>query len=366
MEKLVKETRWAINAAGVLSVMVFLYVFLLFLTIDQPIDIDSIVRFIIELVVIIIGLSSLVYPSMRLNVLWVFQVAVLVCTVVLALFMASELSNRVTLRTAFETRISDLTFELAQEVDAGKRGKIQSNLSVAHEWLSLVNRLEKISRSAEDSTKCLIYKSLPTADFVSEGECSFNPGAYSAEYKFPNPEAFEKVPYVVVAPSSVILGLFGNPFPYFQKLQNLGSALVMAILVISCAVAGTITAGLRERAPATVRQIALGVATGFIVYLSLQGGKGVFLLQTQNGPFPFDPYSSGLFALIAGLFSNTAYELLKDIVNHMATTLRAGVGGGAPNATGTTDGPQKSPAKKFPAKKAPAKKTPTKKSVLTS
>lgn len=77
---------------------------------------------------------------------------------------------------------------------------------------------------------------------------------------------------------------------------------------------GTLVTKLRHSKPITISNAALGFATGFIIFLAIKGGKSVLLLQTQIQSIPVNPYSSGLLALLAGLFTERTYAFLESTV----------------------------------------------------
>lgn len=73
----------------------------------------------------------------------------------------------------------------------------------------------------------------------------------------------------------------------------------------------------------TLRALALGIATGFVVYLAIKGGKHVFLLQMQTEVVAFNPYGSAFAGLLAGMFTEKAYQLITIIVDDFADRLCA-------------------------------------------
>jgi hypothetical protein len=77
----------------------------------------------------------------------------------------------------------------------------------------------------------------------------------------------------------------------------------------------------------TLRALSLGLASGFVVYLAIKGGKHVFLMQTQGEPATFNPYGSAFAGLLSGLFTEKAHQLLSTIIDDFAARLRAASGG---------------------------------------
>jgi hypothetical protein len=67
--------------------------------------------------------------------------------------------------------------------------------------------------------------------------------------------------------------------------------------------------------------LAFGVAAGFITLLAIRGGKNVFLLQSEEVSFYLNPYSSAFFGLLAGLFTNDAFQVLRKFVKKFVVSL---------------------------------------------
>ncbi|TXI37105.1 MAG: hypothetical protein E6Q59_08350 [Nitrosomonas sp.] len=117
-------------------------------------------------------------------------------------------------------------------------------------------------------------------------------------------------------------------FPNFmieasQPFLLLSSDQLLALAIMACAAIGAVIAALRGDGLMTLRALALGVATGFVVYLAIKGGKHVFLLQMQTEIVAFNPYGSAFAGLLAGMFTEKAYQLINTIVDDFADRLRA-------------------------------------------
>ena len=98
---------------------------------------------------------------------------------------------------------------------------------------------------------------------------------------------------------------------------------LLAFAVMACAAIGAMIAALRGNGLMTLRALALGIATGFVVYLAIKGGKHVFLLQMQTEIVAFNPYGSAFAGLLAGMFTEKAYQIINTFVDEVANRLHA-------------------------------------------
>lgn len=108
----------------------------------------------------------------------------------------------------------------------------------------------------------------------------------------------------------------------YEQFLLLSSDQLLAIAIMACAAMGAMIAALRGNGLMTLRALTLGIATGFVVYLAIKGGKHVFLLQMQGEIVAFNPYGSAFAGLLAGLFTEKAYQVLTTIVDEFADRLR--------------------------------------------
>ncbi len=96
---------------------------------------------------------------------------------------------------------------------------------------------------------------------------------------------------------------------------------LLAVVVVICGILGSLIASIRADRALSLRPLALGLASGFIAFLAIKGGRHVFLLQT-NGEIPmFNPYSCAFAALLTGLFTERAYKLLSSLVDQLAARI---------------------------------------------
>ena len=81
------------------------------------------------------------------------------------------------------------------------------------------------------------------------------------------------------------------------------------------------------------RSLSLGLASGFVVYLAIKGGKHLFLLQTSGEIVAFNPYGSAFAGLLSGLFTERAHEFLSMLMDDFLERLKAAAGGDKDKAT---------------------------------
>ena len=138
-----------------------------------------------------------------------------------------------------------------------------------------------------------------------------------------------------------------------RQLQNFWAQLpveqartdyLLAVTVSCCALVGAIIAMMREGgARFATKQIALGLASGFVAFLSLRGGRSVFMLELSGEVPHFNPYSMAFAGLLVGLFTRKAYELLGILVHELDARLRAAMQGPSAARLAPPDEPKQSP-----------------------
>ena len=107
----------------------------------------------------------------------------------------------------------------------------------------------------------------------------------------------------------------------YRWVSLLPNDALMVLLMAFCGAIGTAVAAIRSGQGLNAGVMALGMATGFITFLVVSGGKEVFLIQPVGSETTFNPYSSALFALLAGLFTERAYKLLSSIIEQFSNRL---------------------------------------------
>lgn len=125
-------------------------------------------------------------------------------------------------------------------------------------------------------------------------------------------------------------------------LDHTRTDFLLSITVIMCALVGSIVAGLRrvEKGDSATKNLngtsghngpqdahgttefrptvaALGLASGFIAFISLRGGRSVFMMELAGESPTFNPYSMAFIGLLVGLFSHKAWGLLSSLVDDL-------------------------------------------------
>jgi len=120
-------------------------------------------------------------------------------------------------------------------------------------------------------------------------------------------------------------------WPVFSRLADIAvtplllfsSDQLLAIVVLGCGAIGAMISSLRSDQSLSLRSFILGLASGFVTYLVIKGGRHVFLLQAQGEIVAFNPYGSAFAGILAGLFTERAHQLLSFLVDDFANRIRA-------------------------------------------
>jgi hypothetical protein len=117
-----------------------------------------------------------------------------------------------------------------------------------------------------------------------------------------------------------------NPLPYVR------TDFLLALIVVACSFIGSVVAALRAgNARFQPVAAALGLASGFIAFISLRGGRAVFMLEMAGETPMFNSYSMAFVGLLVGLFSTKAYQLLSALVDDLHGRITSAL---APRQTG--------------------------------
>jgi hypothetical protein len=115
--------------------------------------------------------------------------------------------------------------------------------------------------------------------------------------------------------------------PEWQKIiapvLALPSDLLSALAALACAALGAGVTSLRYDGRLNFRPIFLGLATGFLVYLGVKGGRHVFLLTNASDVITLNPFSLSFAALIAGMFTERTFELLSALVDSLSNKIKS-------------------------------------------
>ncbi|MBI5758036.1 MAG: hypothetical protein HZA46_05915 [Planctomycetales bacterium] len=124
-------------------------------------------------------------------------------------------------------------------------------------------------------------------------------------------------------PDSVVAGTGWWWFWPPNWLQRMNSDFLLSLAVVLSGTVGAAIAAMRSRNRLGVRDLALGIAAGFITFLVVRGGKSVFLVDGGDSTLLLNPYNSAFFGLLTGLFTDLAFELLRDLAKEIVKKLRS-------------------------------------------
>ncbi len=111
--------------------------------------------------------------------------------------------------------------------------------------------------------------------------------------------------------------------------KKLSSDELLALLFISSGVLGSIILTIRNISYIfEARIIMVGASTGFIIFLSIKGGPNIFINNMESFNHEINVYSSSLFGIISGLFSEKIYSLLSKVVDKLDSDVRDKIDGG--------------------------------------
>jgi hypothetical protein len=93
-------------------------------------------------------------------------------------------------------------------------------------------------------------------------------------------------------------------------------------LIISGGALGAVIAGLRRNEFSLLRDVALGISSGFVAYMAIRGGKYVFVSEHSENGIILNPYGCTFVALLTGLFTDRAYTVLSDLVDGLIRKIK--------------------------------------------
>lgn len=113
--------------------------------------------------------------------------------------------------------------------------------------------------------------------------------------------------------------LSGEVLDFIQRARNtvtdLGSDSLLALAVMLAGAIGAMIASLRSGNALSLRAFVLGIASGFVTFLVLKGGKSILLFHTPDQMLMFNPYGAAFAGLLAGLFTERAHQILSVVVD---------------------------------------------------
>lgn len=118
------------------------------------------------------------------------------------------------------------------------------------------------------------------------------------------------------------------------RFDSFRSDVLLAVSLVCCGGIGSVVAGMRRNSfqPGSKklldepwfigpRDILLGFSAGFVAFLVIKGGKSLFLIQGVESSAELNPYGCALAGILAGLFTEKAYQLLSAMIDQAANTI---------------------------------------------
>lgn len=230
-----------------------------------------------------------------------------------AIFSISELAARETVLTLLNARVAALKSDFVEQNKNPDLGTSQEK-NGEHTQLQYLKEdtLEEIKFTES------LKRDLQTLIAVGSEDRSFSLRFIQGKFGQRAPAASE--PRESSNPIKSFISASSQPI----LLQSSDQLLAFAIL--ACGAIGSMVASLRAGQSMTLRAFVLGLASGFVVYLAIKGGKHLFLLQAQGELVAFNPYGSAFAGLLAGLFTEKAHQLLSAIVDDFVERVRTAAG----------------------------------------
>lgn len=109
--------------------------------------------------------------------------------------------------------------------------------------------------------------------------------------------------------------IFVSSLINFKFVGNYSSTFLIAVSAVLSGIIGSLVTVFRlERYSIDfLKRVVLGITTGYISFLLIKGGRSLFLLEGTDTLPMMNPYSSALFSLIGGMFTEKFFKLLGDL-----------------------------------------------------
>lgn len=246
--------------------------------------------------------------SIGRTLLRLIEILIFVITIGIIVLCIGELAARNTLQAQIQQEIIDISDFLARNTAAGNSQGVvdsaqgNSDLEYARSTIrdlrSLLTNVRVVQSVGSNFTDSIQY--------IASNFSRISSGTYMAPYLDPDGD------------QTIADQLFEV---FFRWPGKLNSEILLAITVCLGGLVGALVAGFRTDAGTLHRDIPLGIASGFVVYLAIKGGKFVFLMQTQETSFAMNPYGCAFAGLLAGLFTEKAYLLLTALIDELSRRL---------------------------------------------
>lgn len=233
--------------------------------------------------------------------------------VALVIFAISELAARDTMLTLLSSRASALKSDFVERTKASEPAAQAASMVFDQERrlaLKNIEAVEDLKRSIQFLSALGVESWDGSLRAIQGSFIKQNPAVLNGEAKSSPTSAplfsLERLTDISVLP-----------------LLLYSSDQLLAIVVLGCGAIGAMISSLRADRSLSLRAFILGLASGFVTYLVLKGGKHIFLLQAQGEIVAFNPYGSAFAGLLAGLFTEKAHQLLSFLVDDFANRIRA-------------------------------------------
>ena len=252
-----------------------------------------------------------------------YQTIILLVVAFTAVFSIAEIAARESVLSMLSGQISALKAEFVDQnrnaipdtaiaaQSASSDSNKSPNISIATEERMILLKEIRSAELLKRSLQTLIVLGSDTPTFSLRSiQKNFN--QFFAESKSATAQANTLSTFMLESSAALLL---------------LSSDQLLAIAIMACGAIGAMITTLRGDGGMTLRALSLGVASGFVVYLAIKGGKHVFLLQAQGEIVAFNPYGGAFAGLLGGLFTERAHQVLSTIVDDFVERLRAASGG---------------------------------------
>jgi hypothetical protein len=128
--------------------------------------------------------------------------------------------------------------------------------------------------------------------------------------------------------AEIVQHLLDHREPLGTLLSGSNNVLI-ALITIACCGIGASLASIREDNDTPLFSTLTGFIVGFVVFLSLKGGKTIFLMNSSEVTNLVNPYSTALAALIVGMFTKRAYQILERFVAELVRRIEDAIKGGS-------------------------------------
>jgi len=109
------------------------------------------------------------------------------------------------------------------------------------------------------------------------------------------------------------LPIWAGIFPALFSISYFPNDILLAVTLICCGSVGSMFAAQRAGNVNTIRQLFFGVVAGFIAFLSIKGGRYLFLIGTSSDTLSVNPYASAFIGIVAGLFTERIYVVFERV-----------------------------------------------------